>query len=634
MPEIRVLSDEIASQIAAGEVVERPASALKELLENALDSGATRCGVEIEGGGLTRIAVLDDGSGMSEEDARLSLKRHATSKLRAFADLEQLTSYGFRGEALPSIASVSRLLLRTRRADSSSGVELVLEGGLEPEVRPAGCAPGTLVEVRDLFFNVPARRKFLRSVGTESGHLADVVEAVALSRPDLAVTLKRDGRMLRQWLRVSDRRQRVLTAFEEELAECQGERGPLRVEAYLTRPERARSGAGGLHLFVNNRPIRDRALAVAAAQAYGSVLERGRYPRGVIYLDLPPRLVDFNVHPQKIELRFAEPRAVSDALYQVLSSKLARGFSAPAALVTPPAGRVAPAERPAAALRDAAAEARAASEPPRAVASPPPAPDLKTWLESPRAAWARAQQGRASEPPARSEAEARPAPAEEAPTGNDAPSSEPALTERSLRAPGLLGEHVEWANLTFLAQLKQTFLLCEGPAGLYVLDQHAAAERVTFDRLRRQYRERSVASQALLFPVEVELGAEETEFLEQHAGEFSALGMDLRLRGTQWVSVHGVPRLLERLSPERLLRDLLAETMRQGGRGFSGAVDLALATLACHASLRAGDPIAPAEAKALLAALDGTDFAGHCPHGRPIVSFTSYSELERKVGRR
>jgi len=648
VPEIRVLSDEIASQIAAGEVVERPASALKELLENALDAGATRCGVEIEGGGLTRIAVLDDGSGMSEEDARLSLKRHATSKLRAFSDLEELSSYGFRGEALPSIASVSRLLLRTRRADSSSGVELTLEGGLEPEARPAGCAPGTLVEVRDLFFNVPARRKFLRSAGTESGHLADVVEAVALSRPDLAVTLKRDGRMLRQWLRVADRRQRVLTAFEEELAECQGERGPLRVEAYLTRPERARTGAGGLHLFVNDRPIRDRALAVAAAQAYGSVLERGRYPRGVIYLDLPPRLVDFNVHPQKIELRFAEPRAVSDALYQVLSSKLARGFSAPAPQLTPPAGRPLPAERPAPALRDVAPEPpraaseppRAASEPPRGFASAPAAPDLQTWLESPRAAWARVQQGRAPEPPPLGTPahDADAAAAEDATSPSNeprsAPISEPALTERSLRAPALLGEHVEWANLTFLAQLKQTFLICEGPAGLYVLDQHAAAERVTFDRLRRQYRERAVSSQALLFPVEVELAVDETEFLEQHAAEFGALGMDLRLRGTQWVSVHGVPRLLERLSPERLLRDLLAETMRQGGRGFSGAVDLALATLACHASLRAGDPIAPAEAKALLAALDGTDFAGHCPHGRPIVSFTSYAELERKVGRR
>jgi DNA mismatch repair protein MutL len=208
------------------------------------------------------------------------------------------------------------------------------------------------------------------------------------------------------------------------------------------------------------------------------------------------------------------------------------------------------------------------------------------------------------------------------------------LERPALAAPSALGEHVEWASLTFLVQVRQTFLICEGPAGLYVLDQHAAAERVTYDRLRRQYRERTVASQALLFPVEVELRPEEIEFIEQHSSELAALGVDLRLRGTQWVSVHGVPRLLERLSPEGLVRDLLAEMTRQGGRGFSGAIDLALATLACHASLRAGDSIAAPEAQALLAALDGTDFAGHCPHGRPIVSFTSFNELERKVGRR
>jgi len=617
VPQISILSDEIASQIAAGEVVERPSSALKELLENALDAGATRVGVEIEGGGVTRIAVLDDGVGMSEEDARLSLKRHATSKLRAFSDLEELSSYGFRGEALPSIASVSRLTLRTRRAESSSGVELSVDGGLEPEVRLTGCAPGTLVEVRDLFFNVPARRKFLRSAGTESGHLTEIVEAVALARPQLAVTLKRDGRLVRQWLRVADRQQRVNGAFEEELAECRGERGPLRVEAYLTRPERARTGASGLHLFVNDRPIRDRALAVAVAQAYGSVLERGRYPRGVVYLDLPPRLVDFNVHPQKVELRFAEPRAVNEALYQVLASQLARGFAAPS---------------PSAPLSAPAAESGAAR------------------FESPRAAWARART-----PDSPSSAPARPTPPPyaaprpafeptsglpAAPPASDveiAAGLEPVLPESEpapLRAPGSLGEHVEWASLTFLAQVKQTFLICEGPAGLYVLDQHAAAERVTFDRLRRQYRARAVASQALLFPIEVELGADELEFLDQHQSELAALGMDLRLRGNQWVSVHGVPRLLERLSPERLLRDLLSETMRQGGRGFSGAIDLALATLACHASVRAGDGISAAEAQALLAALDGADFAGHCPHGRPIVSFTSFGELERKVGRR
>ncbi|HTV22837.1 MAG TPA: DNA mismatch repair endonuclease MutL [Polyangiaceae bacterium] len=663
MPTIAVLPDELASQIAAGEVVERPSSALKELLENAMDAGATRVGIEIEGGGITRLSVLDDGCGMSEEDAVLSLARHATSKLRRFEDLTLLSSYGFRGEALPSIASVSRLSIRTRRSDTPSGVELSVEGGLKPTLRPAGCAPGTLVEVRDLFFNVPARRKFLRSSGTEAGHITEVVESLALANPRLALTLKRDGRLIRQWLRVADRRERAALALDEEFAECRGERGPLGVEAYVTRPERARTGAGGLRILVNGRPIRDRALAVAVAQAYGSVLERGRYPRGVIYLDLPLELVDFNVHPQKLEIRFADPRAVSDALYQVLASQLGRGFSSPA-----PFARAAerPAE-PATALESEPppSELRAAHEARTSSALDVPAETggspLPLRVESPRAGWSRAHASGAtarapiadgvaafvyrhgevgaSEPiVGRSPA---PVPLVHAP-GSSAPAfeSEPtesaefAAPERADERTSASGQHVEWAALEFVAQVRQMFLICEGPGGLFIIDQHAAAERVTFDRIRRQYQARNVTSQALLFPVEVQLSPEEAEFLEAHAGEFAALGMDLRLRGTQWVSVHGVPRLLERVSPERLLRDLLAETMRQGGRGFSGAVDLALATLACHASLRSGDPVSPAEARALLEALDGADFAGHCPHGRPIVSFTPWGELLRKVGRR
>lgn len=649
MPTIAVLSDELASQIAAGEVVERPASALKELLENAMDAGASRVGIEIEGGGITRLSVLDDGCGMSEEDAVLSLARHATSKLRSFSDLSQLSSYGFRGEALPSIASVSRLSIRTRRADTPEGVELAVEGGLKPALRPVGCAPGTLVEVRDLFFNVPARRKFLRSSGTEAGHVTEVVESLALANPRLALTLKRDGRMIRQWLRVSDRRERAALALDEEFAECRGQRGPLGVEAYVTRPERARTGAGGLRILVNGRPIRDRALAVAVAQAYGSVLERGRYPRGVVYLELPPELVDFNVHPQKLEIRFADPRAVSDALYQVLASQLGRGFSLPGT------GR------------------RHDAQPSEPLAPPDPAPldeqeplieqaeqaeldesrgPLPARVESPRAAWARSPassaatrpviadgvaafvyrhgQVDASSPGALAHAE----PAQPEASDRLEPRAERIDERIDERGSNTSGQHVEWAAIEFVAQVRQMFLICEGRDGLFIIDQHAAAERVTFDRLRRQYQAREVPSQALLFPVEVQLAPEEAEHLEANAAEFAALGMDLRLRGTQWVSVHGVPRLLERLSPERLLRDLLAETMRQGGRGFSGAVDLALATLACHASLRSGDPVSPAEAQALLAALDGADFAGHCPHGRPIVSFTPWSELLRKVGRR
>jgi DNA mismatch repair protein MutL len=309
---IVVLPPALASQIAAGEVVERPASAVKELIENALDAGAQRVDIEIEGGGVTLLSVSDDGVGMSAENARLSVERHATSKLRAIDDLNNLVSYGFRGEALPSIASVSRFLLRSRPASSDAGVEVQIVGATEPVLRQAGMAVGTRVEVRELFFNIPARRKFLRSTGTESGHVTEVVEAAALTRPEVTFTLVRDGRQVREFLRASGRAERVAQVCNgEELTHCEGTRGPLRIEAYLSRPEHARSGAGGLRLFVNGRSVRDRALAVTIAQAYGSVLERGRYPRGVVYLDLPPEFLDVNVHPQKAEVRFADQRATS-----------------------------------------------------------------------------------------------------------------------------------------------------------------------------------------------------------------------------------------------------------------------------------------------------------------------------------
>src|SRR5262245_37891500 len=265
---IQVLPPELASQIAAGEVVERPASVVKELVENALDAGATRCDVSIEGGGIARISVVDDGSGMDPEDARLALERHATSQVKLLADLEGLASYGFRGEALPSIASVSRPTLRTRPRDADSGYEVLVEGGGAPVERPAGLAPGTEVLVTDLFYNVPARRKFLRSTGTESGHVSEVVEAAALARPDVTFTLTRDGRRVREMLRARTREERVhQVEAQGELAPCRGERGPLRVEAFLSRPEAARAGAGGLTLVVNGRTVRDRALLVAVAQA-------------------------------------------------------------------------------------------------------------------------------------------------------------------------------------------------------------------------------------------------------------------------------------------------------------------------------------------------------------------------------
>ncbi|MET0592571.1 MAG: DNA mismatch repair endonuclease MutL, partial [Polyangiaceae bacterium] len=286
---IRRLPDDLANQIAAGEVVERPSSVAKELVENAVDAAATRIRIDVEGGGIGLLRVSDDGVGMTESDARLALERHATSKIATLADLARIASYGFRGEALPSIASVSRFTLRTRRRADQAGTEVNVEGGAPPIVKPCGIAPGTTVEVRDLFFNVPARRKFLRSLATESAHVTEVAESAALASPERTIVLAREGRIVREWLRAESREQRVTQAFAgETLARCRGERGPLRVEAFLSRPERARAATTALTLLVNGRVVRDRALARAVAQAYGSVLDAMRYPLGAVYMDIDP----------------------------------------------------------------------------------------------------------------------------------------------------------------------------------------------------------------------------------------------------------------------------------------------------------------------------------------------------------
>lgn len=607
---VAVLPPELASQIAAGEVVERPSSAVKELIENALDAEASRVDIEIEGGGITRLSIADDGFGMNESDARLSLERHATSKLRAFADLTRVATFGFRGEALPTIASVSRFSLRTRERGSDVGTRVVIDGGKLVSAEPIGMPSGTRVEVNDLFYNVPARRKFLRSTGTESGHVTEAVEQAALSRPDITFTLTRDGRKVREFLRAAERAERVRQVCElDDLATCQGERGPLRVEAFLSRPEHARAGAGGLSILVNGRPVRDRAILVTIAQAYGSVLERGRYPRGVVYVDLAPELVDVNVHPQKAEVRFADARAASDAVYQILSKALVSAFSlppvsraswgrAPAKVAEPAAtAREEPAYRPSSARELPLDVLMAAAQRPAPVA-PPTAPTA-TLQEA------------------------------------DDSVEPPLVAARDHAASPIRPRpEVPWSSLRFIAQLRMTYLICEGEDGIYLLDQHAAAERVTFTRLRREYQARAVPSQALLFPLVIDVSAAELELVEERQKEIAEVGLDVRVRGASSLSIHAMPRLLSRASPERLLRDLLTEVSRSGGRGFSDAVDLALATMACHGSIRAGDALSPNEAKALLVALDDADFAGHCPHGRPVVTFLSYIELERKVGRR
>jgi DNA mismatch repair protein MutL len=652
---VRVLPDDLANQIAAGEVVERPSSVVKELMENALDAGARRVRVDIEGGGTALIRVADDGSGMEHDDARLAVLRHATSKIGHIDDLRSITSFGFRGEALPSIASVSRFALRTRRAEDHEGTLVRIEGGGAIEVSPCGCATGTVVEVRELFYNVPARRKFLRAVTTESAHVTEVVQAVALGEPAITVVLSRDGRIVREWLRAQGREDRVRGALAgEDLAACRGERGPLGVEAFLSRPERARSGATGLSIFVNGRCVRDRALARAVAMAYGSVLEMGRYPVGVVFLDLPHELVDVNVHPQKAEVRFADGRAVADALYKIVAPGLSTAFGLPAPTGSGWAGRTRK-QAPGAPPDDAGwvwsdAPPIDLESAGRQGSIPMPDPSYLGEDFGAQALGPRDFRGASTNG---SSPGVSPSERSGDPTSASLKSS-PAASGLSVDAGDAgssLAEHTQYPTaaevsaasdrpggsfqtLRFVAQVRGMFLICEGRDGLYIVDQHAAAERVTFCRLRRAFIARDVAIQKLLFPVIVTVTPSEVALVEEAQPEIERAGFDVRPAGPSQIAVHAVPLLLTRASPERLARDLLGELGHSGSRAFSGAIDLVLATMACHGSIRAGDAVSPEEARALLAALDDVDFAGHCPHGRPIVMRVSYSELEHRVGRR
>lgn len=589
---VEVLPGDLANQIAAGEVVERPSSIVKELCENALDAEATRIDVAIETGGLGGIVVTDDGFGMSRRDAELAMLRHATSKLREAADLFRIVQFGFRGEALPSIASVSRLVLATRLRGEDEGTRIAIDGGGPPDAAPTGMAVGTRVEVRDLFFNVPARRKFLRAAPTESAHVGEVIEQLSLARPDVTFTLERDRRRAREYLRARDREERARDVIDEPtLARCDGERGPLRVEAYLGAPERARIGATYLRLFVNGRPIRDRALARSVAHAYGSVLEPGRYPIGVVYVDVPHELVDVNVHPQKHEVRFAEGRATYDAVYRILESALSRAFV-----------REQPRPRPYMPI-GAAPEISGPSEP--AVFHGSGVVDLASDGVLALSSIAEVVADRS----------AAYAPASPSPEGAGA-------------------DAAELASARFLGQVKKTFLICETPSALLVIDQHAAAERVTFDRLRQNLRSEGIKSQLLLLPIEVRVSELEAALVEEDADALATLGMDVGRVGATEVVVRSVPQLLARSSPEVLLRGLLAERARTGGRSFAGAIDKALATMACHGSIRAGDTVSEEEARAILAAVARVDFGVHCPHGRPVLMRVPFRELESRVGRR
>lgn len=620
---IEKLSRIVADQIAAGEVVERPGSVVKELIENSLDAGANRVQVDINGGGVSRLRVWDNGIGIPAREVTLAFERHATSKIRQLEDLDVVSSYGFRGEALPSIASVAKVTVRTRTADDVAGRLVAIEGGKIVQEREVGCPVGTDIEVADLFFNTPARLKFLKKESTEASHVAEALVRAAACRPDVAFTMKSNGRRVRDLPRVEKLEERISQLFGgEKMVRAEGEEHGIGVLAILGPPERARAGAGSLYTYVANRFIRDKTLLGAVSQAFGGTLERGRYPVGMILLTPPAKSFDVNVHPQKTEVRFADTPAVFRAVVRVVGEMVSRSpwsllssfpdriREAPAQPYRPPGRLVPPPSTPGRRPGDAPLPAGFISADPSSRHSA----DRGVHLRGPDHDLAAVQ-------------DASPAPSSvpvQAPVQDASP---PAKVFTRSYAPA------QFAGLSYLGQAKGTFLLFEDDADLVVVDQHAAHERVVYERLRSQLQHGGIPSQRLLMPHNVDLGPADAERIAGYREQLQSLGLEVSQTGPDRVSIRGIPAELHQASPDRLLADMVLalEEGREGSRGEQE--DKILATMACHGSIRGGQMIDGQELRALLRQMDQIDFAGHCPHGRPVVARIPWQEIRRRVGR-
>lgn len=610
---IRLLPPGTADRIAAGEVVERPAAAVKELVENALDAGARHVSVVLEGGGLARILVEDDGAGMSPADLELAVERHATSKLPDEATLFAIQTLGFRGEALPSIAAVSRLTITSRVAGGDAH-RLSVEAGRKGEVRPASGAPGTRIEVRDLFFATPARRKFMKTPPTEAAHAVEAVRRLALAWPETAFRVEVEGREVLN-LAASDRPGRVAALLGPEFARAavpvQGLWNDLALDGVAALPTHTRATAAEQHLVVNRRPVRDPLLRAALRVAYRDLIASGRHPVAALFLDLPPEAVDVNVHPMKTELRFRDGGNVRGALISALRRALAVGAgTAPAATAAPVS-----AELPEAPAPSAPGFAEAPQGEGFAPAPPRPAGGLlEEWAVG---GWRPgASRAGAWQPGLRLPAPPPLHPAEAAPPPPVPPEDQP------------LGRP--------LAQLLDTYILAESPDGALVLvDQHAAHERLMHEQLRAQFLEGHVRSQPLLLPAVVEMPALEAARLAEAAPALAQLGLEIEGFGGGALLVRAMPALLGNPDPAPLLRDLAAELAEwEEATALDRRLDAAIARMACHGSIRAGRRLKTEEMGALLRQMEATPRAATCSHGRPTFLRFGKAEFEKLFGRR
>ncbi len=596
MNRIKILSENLCNKIAAGEVVERPASVVKELVENCLDAGADEILVDVEAGGKKLIRVVDNGCGMSRDDTFLSIERHATSKIATDSDLFNLTTLGFRGEALPSIASVSRLSLQSRDPGSEAGWHIRANGGAIESAEAIGMPIGTTIEVRNLFFNTPARRKFLRSEQTEIGHIGDVISRQALARPEVRFRLNHNGRTLIDALKADQLEGRAAAILGREtlreMTPIMQEVENFALHGLLSRPSCSRSATTAIYTYINGRYIRDRVVQHAVMEGYRNLLMKGRYPVVVLFLDLPPDMVDVNVHPTKHEVRFREQSQVHDFI---------------------------------------AAAIRAALRPAVSVAEGVPRFDIPSPISV------------ADDHPVRPDAAGgHPAYENDSSVRENVAGYQPLVPAVPVMSRGGLPEQSPFrlpeptqaagpaGSMQVIGQFRDSYILCQDGDTLVLVDQHAAHERVSFERLRAQFYGEGVLRQSLLFPIVVDFDFREAAVLAQRLERFEHLGFELEPFGGNSFALKAVPQLLKDSEAESLVRDVASELAELGESArLEDAFDHLLATMACHSVIRANQRLSREEMQSLLREIDSVDFNAHCPHGRPVMQRLTLADIER-----